>query len=112
MRIILPLCAVILIFIDSITSLTEDVGRECDSDSECLPSTDCESYQEEIALWKSLSRIDLNNLKQKYRKLVCNKKERGICCSVTKDCGKSQSLASNVSFIFFITLITALNCQK
>ena len=86
-------------------SITEDDGSECDSDSECLPSTNCQYYQEQQALLKTLTDKTLRaKLIQKLRKLICNKKERGICCPKSEDvrdekCGYPQIDSSNVSFL-------------
>ena len=98
MRKIVPVCAVILIFTDNITSLTEDIGRKCDSDFECLPSKDCQWYQDQQDLLKSLTdKTSRSRLIRKLRKLICNRKERGICCPLPQECGRSQTAASNVS---------------
>ena len=100
MRIILPVCVVILLCMDGITSLTEDAGRECDSDSECVPSKDCPNYQEQQDLLRTLTdRASKTKLIQKLRKLICNKRKRGICCPKSKfqECGMPQVPPSNVS---------------
>ena len=99
MRIIV--CAVILMIPYNITSLTalKEVDRECDSDSECLPSLDCKSYQDQKALLKLLTDpTSKSRFIGKLKKQVCNRKERGICCSSPIECGKSQAVPSNVSF--------------
>ena len=65
------------IFVDS-KSVTED--NECDSDHKCLPSADCQYYQEQQTLLKTLTGTLRANLIQELRKLICNRKERAICC--------------------------------
>ena len=88
---------------DESMRLTEDVGWECDSDSECLPSIDCQYFQEQQKLLKSLTdRTARINMIQDLRKYICNKKERGFCCPIAEDepvayefenCGISQTPA-------------------
>ena len=100
--------AILIIFIGTLIQsddarLTEDVGQECQSDFECLPSTNCQYYQEQQVLLKSLTdRTARMNMIQDLRKQICNKKERGFCCPKTEnesdelefeDCGMSQNPA-------------------
>ena len=79
---------------DGATSITEDIGRECDSDSECLPSRECQYYQEQLVYLKTLTDRSLRSkVIKKLRELICNKKQRGICCpraNNSEDCGKPQ----------------------
>ena len=44
-----------VIFVDYVKSLKRDDGTECDSDSECIPSTDCQYYKDQQDLLKSLT---------------------------------------------------------
>ena len=101
MRILLYVCVAIVVP-GGTTSITEDPVRECDSDYECLPSTDCQYYQEQTSLIKSLTNRTLRSkLIKKWKKLICNKNQRGICCPKTFDpeeCGKPQLPPSNVRF--------------
>ena len=89
-------------------SLTEDDSRECDSDSECLLSKDCQYYQEQQDLLKSLTDKTLRaNLIKKLKDLICNKKERTICCPKSENkkdekCGYPQIDSSNVSLLISI----------
>ena len=95
------LCIVFLVAGDK--SLTEDDISECDSGSECLPAEDCQYVQEQQNLFQTLTEKTLRaKLLQKLRKLICNKKQRAICCPRSEDdndekCGYPQ--VSNVSFL-------------
>jgi len=102
-------CVAILSFPDCTKSLREDVGSECNSDSECLSSKDCEYYQDQLVKAKTLAGTSRNNLIQKLRKLICNRNQRGICCpksttsennpriaSDSTECGKPQIQPHNV----------------
>ena len=61
---------------DESTRLTEDVGWECDSDSECLPSIDCQYFQEQQNLLKSLTdRTARINMIQDLREAFKNKND-------------------------------------
>ena len=107
MMMIVTICFILLIFPDASQSLTEDEGSECDSNSECLPSTECQYYQGQQDILKNLtSRASKTKLILKLRKLICNKNQRGICCpkyipESELECGKPQLAASSVSFSFY-----------
>ena len=109
MRSWFSVCVVILLIIPKgFKSLTPDLGSECDSNSECLLSKDCQYYQDQQDILKSLSsKTARQNLILKLRKLICNKQQRGICCpkpypvlfsSNSLECGKPQLSNGNVSF--------------
>ena len=93
-----------IVFLVAVTkSLTEDDSSKCDSGSECVPSADCQYYQEQQDLLKTLTEKTLRaKLLQKLRKLICNKKQRAICCPRSEDendekCGHPQ--VSNVRIV-------------
>jgi len=107
MRSWFSVCVVILLIIPKgFKSLTPDLGSECDSNSECLLSKDCQYYQDQQDILKSLSsKTARQNLILKLRKLICNKQQRGICCpkpypvlfsSNSQECGKPQLSNGNV----------------
>ena len=107
MIITITICFLLFIFPDASQSLTEDEGSECDSNSECLLSTECQYYQGQQDILKNLtSRASKTKLILKLRKLICNKNQRGICCpkyipESELECGKPQLAASSVSFSFY-----------
>ena len=78
----------ILILITSITltksqsnRVREDYGKECDAESECVLTTECEYYQDQQDVLKTLrNRKTRNALIQKLRKIICNIGKRAVCC--------------------------------
>ena len=96
-------------FPDDINGITEDVGHECDSDSECLPSNDCQYLQDQKAMIKELTDRDQKiKLIKKLKEGICNQKERAFCCPKEKEepfeaefenCGTPQVVVSNVNIL-------------
>ena len=80
---LLPLLGVIPI----IFSQREEQDSSCDGASECLPASQCDSYMDESEKLKNLQKRtqEYNKLLTKLRGLVCNKKQKKICCSDTDD---------------------------
>ena len=107
MNTILSILIINLIFASNTKGLTEDAGSQCDSDSECIFSKDCQYFtDEQNKLGKITDRTEKINLVNKLREGICNKKQRGFCCQKPKDvpfepefkhCGLPQVVASNVS---------------
>ena len=121
MKITFSISFVILFFTNNCKSVTEDVGSECESDSECLPSKDCQYYKDQQETLKSTTDKTIKtNIIKDLRGRICNKKERALCCpnfkvisesakrisaefeSEFESCGLSQVVASNVSFKYSI----------
>ena len=107
MNSILSIMIVTLFFPGDTESLTEDAGSECDSDSECILSKDCQYFKDEQnKLGKVTDETEKTNLISKLREGICNKKQKGFCCPKPKNlpfepefrnCGLPQVVASNVS---------------
>ena len=59
----------------------EDVGSECQSDSKCLPSTDCPYYraQQNLLTFFTDKTIKIN-IVQHLRSLTCNRQQNAVCC--------------------------------
>ena len=105
----------ILILITSITltksqsnRVREDYGKECDAESECLLSTDCEYYQDQQDVLKTMSKGKTRNaLIKKLRNIICNIGKRAVCCPKNykessfedSNCGRPQTVPSNVRFV-------------
>ena len=101
----------ILILITSITltksqsnRVREDSGKECDAESECLLSTECEYYQDQQDVLKSLSKGKTRNaLIRKLRNTICNVGKRAVCCPKPSlndsNCGWPKRVPSNVRFV-------------
>jgi len=98
----------ILILITSITltksqsnRVREDYGKECDAESECLLSTECEYYQDQQDVLKSLSKGKTRNaLIRKLRNTICNVGKRAVCCPKPSlndsNCGWPKRVPSNI----------------
>merc|ERR1712012_356674 len=106
MNTILSILIVTLIFASNTEGLTEDTGSECDSNSECILSKDCQYLtDEQKRIGKVTDETEKINLLNKLREGICNKKLRGFCCPKPKDvpfepefrnCGLPQVVASNI----------------
>ena len=125
MKTILSILIVTLFFASNTEGLTEDAGNECDSDSECIPSKDCQYLtDEQKRIGKITDRTEKINLVNKLKEGICNKKLRGFCCPKPKDvpfepefrnCGLPQVVASNVSvfpLIHFEIIISFTDCWR
>ena len=125
MNTILSILIVTLIFASNTEGLTEDAGSECDSDSECILSKDCQYLaDEQKRIGKITDRTEKINLVNKLKEGICNKKLRGFCCPKPKDvpfepefrnCGLPQVVASNVSvfpLIHFEIIISFTDCWR
>ena len=105
----------ILILITSITltksqsnRVREDYGKECDAESECLLTTECEYYQDQQDVLKTLSKGKTRNaLIKKLRSIICNIGQRAVCCPKNykepsfedSNCGWPKTVPSNVRFV-------------
>ena len=83
-----------------VSRIAEDVGIECQLDSECLPSKDCPYYQNQQDLLKNLTnKTSKTNIVQHLRSLICNRQQRAVCCPnfspEIQECGKPQNVPSN-----------------
>ena len=69
---------------------------KCDSDSECVPRSQCDSYLNESEQLKSLRKgsSEYYLLLGKLTALVCNRKQRKICC--TTNSGGSQTVSGKI----------------
>ena len=107
MKTILSILIVTLILPGDTEGLTEDAGSECDSDSECILSKDCQYLtDEQKRIGKITDRTEKISLLNRLKEGICNKKQKGFCCPKPKDvplepefrnCGLPQVVASNVS---------------
>ena len=80
----------------NVSRIEEDVGSECQTDSECLPSKDCPYYQEQQDLLKSLTnQTSKTNIVQQLRSLICNRQQRAVCCPNVS--GSKMDSSSNKS---------------
>merc|ERR1712108_51898 len=58
--------------------------NECSRDKECIPQESCEYFQEEVTRLEDLpiGSEEYQKLVADMQKLVCNKEEKGFCCSI------------------------------
>merc|ERR1712108_26244 len=58
--------------------------NECSGDKECIPQESCEYFQEEVTRLEDLpiGSEEYQKLVADMQKLVCNKEEKGFCCSI------------------------------
>merc|ERR1712108_68298 len=58
--------------------------NECSRDKECIPQEGCEYFQEDVTRLEDspIGSEEYQKLVADMQKLVCNKEERGFCCSL------------------------------
>ena len=58
--------------------------NECSGSQECIPQESCKYFQEDLARLEELhiESEEYKELMAAVQKLVCNKEERGFCCSL------------------------------
>lgn len=78
----LILCSYILTLVLSFVICQRD--KNCDPGYECIPNSDCDSYQEKRNKLDTLERKtqEFNDLLSEMRQLVCNRRRKRICCEV------------------------------
>ena len=61
----------------------------CRGNQECIPQESCKYFQEDVARLEELGigSEEYQELVGNMRKLVCNKEERGFCCSLIETNG-------------------------
>ena len=85
----------------------EEEDSACEAGFECINHTDCKQYVKDRNLIKTSSKIkDKNELFNKLRSLVCNKKSRKVCC--VKE-GINQIMLKYSKINHFVVL--GLNCS-
>ena len=63
--------------------------NECSRNEECLPQESCKYFQEEVTRLEELPKgtEEYQELVANMQKLVCNKEEKGFCCSLIETNG-------------------------
>ena len=63
--------------------------KECSRNEECLPQESCQYFQEEVTRLEELPKgtEEYQELVADMQKLVCNKEEKGFCCSLIETNG-------------------------
>ena len=63
--------------------------NECSRNEECLPQESCQYFQEEVTRLEELPKgsEEYQELVANMQKLVCNKEEKGFCCSLIETNG-------------------------
>ena len=75
-----------LLIIINVSSET-DGDSKCDSFHDCVPTSQCDSYLNEHEKLENLEKgtSDYKKVLSKLKKLICNKKQRKVCCNVTEE---------------------------
>ena len=68
---------------DSDLGLIEATDNLCPLTHECVPQETCAHFQEDVARLENLSieSLEYEELVEELKRGVCNKEERGFCCS-------------------------------